>query len=396
VTRPRPLPLAAAAGLLAAGILTGGTLVGCGKKGPPSPPIRILPASAQGVKVRQIGTAVEIAAIVSEVRTDGSPLGPGMQVRVMRLPTTETLRPEAVSPRYLLRQFEKEAKVVARLGGEELGLAAPGGRLRVRDADAVSGVHAGVRSRFLYGVVVVDADGKRSPLHPPVSIEVLEPPPAPVDLKAEVAEGEVRLAWSSGGPMKEPLYNIYRKGAREEIDPEAPLNPKPLPATSFVDTTFHYGEEYVYVARSLAAAGMPFRESVDSAGVEVRPLDRFPPAAPTGLAATAEGSVIKLYWFPNTELDLGGYRIDRREAPDAPPLPLGEVGPAETSYIDSTARAGVRYYYTVAAFDLASPRNESARSDERSEMLAPDAARPATPPAEAPRKPKGPGTEKPR
>ncbi|OLC55379.1 MAG: hypothetical protein AUH92_02280 [Acidobacteria bacterium 13_1_40CM_4_69_4] len=110
------------------------------------------------------------------------------------------------------------------------------------------------------------------------------------------------------------------------------------------------------------------RESLPSDVVEVRPLDVYSPKAPTGLAAAVEGSVIKLYWFPNGEPDLHGYRVYRREAEGKWTL-LGEVGPAETSFADATAARGVRYHYAVTAVDGASPPNESPRSDEQSEVL---------------------------
>jgi len=105
--------------------------------------------------------------------------------------------------------------------------------------------------------------------------------------------------------------------------------------------------------------------------VEVLPLDLFAPKAPTGLAAAVEGQAIKLYWFPNSEPDLHGYRVYRREAKGEYRL-IGEVGAAETSFADTTAARGVRYYYEVTALDGATPPNESPRSAEVSESMSAD------------------------
>jgi fibronectin type 3 domain-containing protein len=110
------------------------------------------------------------------------------------------------------------------------------------------------------------------------------------------------------------------------------------------------------------------RESAPGGEAEVRPLDVYPPKAPTGLAATVEGPVIKLYWFPNGEADLRGYRVYRREGAGEFEL-VGEAGAAETSFADATARKGVRYDYAVTAVDGAGPPNESARSEAQSEAL---------------------------
>ena len=70
----------------------------CGKKGPPLAPLRILPRPAQNVHVRQIGSDVVLEAAVSLSRTDGTPLGAGAVVEVMRMRPGPTLRPARVSP----------------------------------------------------------------------------------------------------------------------------------------------------------------------------------------------------------------------------------------------------------------------------------------------------------
>lgn len=322
--------------------------------------------------MRQIGPEIEIAATATGMRTNGTPLGQGWEVRVLRLPTTATLRPEAVSARYLMHQFLKQAKVVARIDGQGLLRTSPGGRFVARDAEAVAAMKPGTSSRFLYGVLIVEAERERSEVPAPVSIEIVEPPSAPRDLRAEVLEGEVQLAWMPGVPSPAaPLYNIYRKAAGEAVELETPLNRAPLKTTEYVDTTFHYGTVYTYVVRALAAPTPPPRESLGSPAVEVLPLDVFPPAAPTGLAVTAEGAVIRLYWFPSSEPDLGGYRIYRRDAPEGEWTSLGQTGAAETSFTDATARPAVRYYYSVSAVDSAAAPNEGPRSEERSEVLPP-------------------------
>ncbi len=117
----------------------------------------------------------------------------------------------------------------------------------------------------------------------------------------------------------------------------------------------------------------PLRESLPCDEAEARPLDLYAPKAPTGLAAAVEGQAIKLYWFPNSEADLHGYRVYRREA-KGEFRPIGDVDAVETSFADTTAARGVRYYYVVTALDLATPPNESARSAEVSESVSADTA----------------------
>jgi len=353
--------------------------LGCGKKGPPLAPLRILPRPAQNVHVRQVGPDVVLEAAVSLSRTDGTPLGAGAIVQIMRLRPAPSLKPARVSPRYLLQVFQKEAEVVAPITGPDLLRRIVSGRLVYHDRDAAGGApppaQGAPETRFLYGVRVVDGEGKGSALSMPQEISLVSPPTAPADLAASAVEGEVRLTWesSSAGRAGE-TYNVYRREAAQEELPLQPLNPAPLSDRSYVDTTFHYGVTYRYSVRTLPTPPPPLRESAPSGEVEVRPLDVYAPKAPTGLAAAVEGQAIKLYWFPNSEPDLHGYRVFRREA-RAEFRMLSEVGAAETSYADATAARGVRYYYAVTAVDGATPPNESARSEEVSEVVPADASR---------------------
>jgi len=341
---------------------------GCGKKGPPQAPVRILPRPAQNVQVRQVGGDIVVEANLSLSRSDGTPLGPGATVRILRMPPTATLRPGMVSARYLVATFQKEAKLIGALTGSALQQAAPDGHLEFRDTQALTEPGASKGGHFMYGIQVVDERGQKSLMTVPIDIEVTESPAAPVHLTVATAEGEVRLAWEPRDPdRKGELYNVYRRSAAQASEPRVPLNSTPIPEHAYVDKSFQYGETYRYTVRALPSPPPPLRESPPTAAVEVRPLDIYPPKTPTGLAAAVEGPVIKLYWFPNSEPDLHGYRVYRRGA-EGEWILLGEVGAAETSFADAAAAPGVRYHYAVTAVDGASPPNESPRSDEQSEM----------------------------
>ena len=364
----RRLLVAAAAVLLVAA---------CGKQGPPLPPIKILPPPPGDFTVRQIGAGVVVAADLLP-DAGGEASAPVAEAKILRMPATSSLQPGAVSNRYLLQQFLRQSRPVASLSGDDLRRALVGGRLVYRDGEPVAQVGAG--AKFMYSMVLIGPDGKRSSLPLPALIELVDAPPPPSDLELEVAEGEVRLEWAPG-PAEESRYNVYRGPAGTARPPEQPLNRSPLTEPLYVDTNFRYGEFYRYFVRAVAVAGLPMRESADGQAREVQPLDRFPPAAPTGLAVAVEGNVLRLYWFPNDEPDLAGYRIYRRQDPEAepeegPPAALGEplqligeVPLADTVYSDTTVVPGVRYHYAVTAVDSALPPNESPRSEGRSDTL---------------------------
>ena len=99
------------------------------------------------------------------------------------------------------------------------------------------------------------------------------------------------------------------------------------------------------------------------AAVCVTPVDMFPPAAPAGLAAVPSEGGISLIWEPNTELDLGGYLVLRREAGDATLRQLTATPIAEARYRDTDVKPGTRYIYSVVAVDTRLPLpNVSAHS----------------------------------
>jgi hypothetical protein len=410
--RPRGAALLALAAVL---------MLGCGKKGPPLPIVRIVPSAPGPLKVRQIGSDVVLASTLPGTRNNGTRLDSDAELRILRMPATDSLRPGAVSDRYLVGQFDKQARPVATLSGPALASLVLGGRLIYTDQDATGaagsspgGTPPGIPSvtpgtvpsaapaqasatprlpRYLYALQVVEPKGRKSILRSPSMIEVCLAPQPPADLQLETAEGEVRLDWKPGDTPPQPgaqqkgatpLYNVYRRQKVDVRDPETPLNPAPLDAPSFIDRAFQYDVEYAYFVRATTADKNSTCESAASPSTEVKPHDRFAPDAPTGLAVAAEGDVIRVYWFPNSEPDLGGYRVYRREGTAAGAAFLADVSATETSFIDSGAKPSVRYYYSVSAVDTATPVNESARSEERSEMLSVKPADPshrsATPP----------------
>jgi fibronectin type 3 domain-containing protein len=104
--------------------------------------------------------------------------------------------------------------------------------------------------------------------------------------------------------------------------------------------------------------------------IEVFVHDVFPPAAPAGLQAVASGvgqpPFVDLTWAPNTEADLAGYNVYRRQA-GQPPVKISTELVKAPAYRDREVTAGHNYFYAVTAVDLRG--NESPRSDETSESL---------------------------
>lgn len=361
-------------------VALGAVLAACGKKGPPQPPVRVLPATPGPIATRQVGEDVLLSATLRVTRTDGSPLPAGTQVQVMRMPAAQGFRPGLVSERYLVQQFQRTASTIATLDPRtpEGGAA---GRVVYRDR-GVAAEGAGLEGQgtargLLYGLRIAEPGGKSSAMRAPILVELARPPAPPGALEGEAAEGEVRLRWPAGSGAS--AWNVYRKESSDSTVPDVPLNAVPLNVPEYIDRTFRYDVEYEYFVRSTLIGRATPCESPAGPIVTVKPHDHFAPAAPTGIAVAVEGDQIRVYWFPNAESDLAGYRIYRRAGEETESRLVGEVGPTESAWSDTGATPGVRYHYSVSAIDGATPINEGPRSEERSERLPADAGTTAAP-----------------
>src|SRR6185503_5507766 len=161
-------------------------------------------------------------------------------------------RPDAVSDRYLVQQFERQAHEIAALDEQTLPGTVERGRLHFIDrSPAGRDAAPHVTHRYLYGLQVVDAKGARSPLRPPSYLEWTTPPDAPTGLQGEVAEGEVRLSWtpaappeagarpgSAGSSAAAKKFAVYRREAAAAREPESPVHPGLLDVPQYVDRTF--------------------------------------------------------------------------------------------------------------------------------------------------------------
>ena len=203
-------------------------------------------------------------------------------------------------------------------------------------------------------------------------------PEAPPFVEAPRPAGAVPLppVADTAVPPGPTTYNVYRELAPDPFELRstlavplwyaplpAPINPSPLSATIAIDTVA-FGREHCYVVR--AQRGMLL--SVPSPRTCLTPADIFPPAAPAGLAAVPSEGGISLIWEPNSDLDLGGYLVLRREPGDATLRQLTAAPIVEARYRDATVKPGTRYTYSVVAVDdrlpLPNVSAESARVEE--------------------------------
>jgi fibronectin type 3 domain-containing protein len=111
-------------------------------------------------------------------------------------------------------------------------------------------------------------------------------------------------------------------------------------------------------------------EGDDSPVQTVFTKDIYPPGVPTGLQAVFSGPgqppFIDLLWAPDTDADLAGYNVYRREE-GTQPVKVNTDLVKTPAFRDQNVAPGKTYRYSVSALDLRG--NESARSEEASESV---------------------------
>jgi hypothetical protein len=216
-------------------------------------------------------------------------------------------------------------------------------------------------------------------------------------LAAEMRRDGVLLRWTPAPPEEAPVaIRILRrlvsppanqpaesKSARTAIAPHSEATEQTLVVEPgqqsnndrgrALDSSIQFGATYDYRAQRVAhirlnGEGLPLAGPL-SVPVRIAAVNVFPPAVPKGLAAVATeaeagaGPAVDLNWQPNTEADLAGYVVYRRDAGSresswqriSPPQPIAAPG-----YHDATVKPGHTYLYAVSAVD--EQGHESARS----------------------------------
>jgi hypothetical protein len=207
---------------------------------------------------------------------------------------------------------------------------------------------------------------------------VLPPEPTPFVASAQAPPKPAQQSSDATVPAGPTTYNVYREVAPDELElpiasvrpPGTTVVPKPINANALAATSAFdellLGRPRCYTVRAQRGTIM----SEPSPPTCVTPIDIFPPAAPVGVAAVPSEGGISLIWEPNSELDLDGYLVLRREAGDATLRQLTPTPLAEARYRDTSVESGKRYIYSVVAVDTQVPLPNVSAESERVEETA--------------------------
>ena len=222
---------------------------------------------------------------------------------------------------------------------------------------------SGQAARLRYSVRLVNASGQKASFS---NFLVIEPTAnvaaAPTSLSAKVSQDAVSLNWiaptanvNGSTPINLLGYNVYRSISEKEAGKL--LNKTPVSATNYRDEFFEFGTNYYYFVRSVSSgSGSAPIESGETSVVHVKPVDVFPPSAPTAITLAAGQNVISIFFAVNPEKDIAGYKIYRSTDSNKPKAEWELLTPqllTTNTFQDNRVESRKKYYYYLTATDTA-------------------------------------------
>ncbi|HEY2469757.1 MAG TPA: hypothetical protein VGI45_18200 [Terracidiphilus sp.] len=346
-------------------LLLCGCIAGCGTPGAPQPPSLNLPNPVTDLAATRNGNQVMLTWTMPKRNTDKTAIKGDVTAQICRregMGACNAVADKQVAP-------EKPASYAVPLQ---------------------NALATGQPRPVSYFVELLNKKNRSAGLSNGATVLAGAAPGAVEGLKAEARKQGVVLSWAPDG--EKSTVRLVRKlltpppAKSQQQGPLAPA-PEALNQSMLVeagveqgralDQTAHFNESYEYRAQRLVRVdvkGKTLELAGDlSAPIAVDVKDVFPPAVPVGLAAVAsaggdgKGPSIDVNWQPNTEADLAGYIVYRREDGGV----WQRISPAtlsiEPAFHDAQVQPGHSYEYTASAVDKGG--HESERSEVAEETV---------------------------
>jgi hypothetical protein len=389
--------LALAAVLGALGILAALAAVGCGKEGPPTPPLRAVPAPTKDLVVRQRGTHVLLSFTYPQTTPGGRALNGVSKVEVY-----EAIVPPPAPPKPAKPSKKGTLSAAAADKGAATTAAGKGATATTTTATAAAAATPGAAAGSSVataaaapGTATAEAAGAAAGSAPAGSTPA-ETSGAAAGTSTATTPGAAagtatgtpgsaagapgatapgKAAGTPGGPagaaseeeqaldprIFEHLAKVRLTLTGKELGAATLGNqlivdltlPEPLPATT------DKGATREYAVRSYGPQG-------DRSGFsnQVRLLPKTPPQPPAAVTVAPQADGILVEWKPVT--GAGGYAVYRRAATERfSSKPLAVIKAPATRHLDQSARFGQSYIYSVTAVDAKQPLIESAIKSEQ-------------------------------
>jgi predicted small lipoprotein YifL len=387
---------------------------GCGKKGPPLPPLVRLPVAPADVVADRRGDTVDLALTVPAANTDGT-----RPANISRVEVYALTAPVTISDTVVLKDGVRVASVQVKTPKDPNDVADVDDPASDVEAPQGPGVDQGSTAKLhetltaqsktpyhappaaaakkatsetrpgplvgppltaptrLYLALAFNQRGHRGPVAKRVSVPLIDPPARAAAPKVTYTEKSLTLSWEAAAgathasdtllpsrslittPIK-PAFNVYEVAAGGDVK----LTSAPITAATFADAHLEWGKERCFAIRSVLLVDNMAIEGERSPSACVTPADTFAPAAPKRPTAIALTAAINILWDANDETDLAGYLVFRGTAPGGPMTKLTPEPIDRTNFTDEVP-ADFRAFYAIEAVDKAGNASEmSPASDE--------------------------------
>jgi hypothetical protein len=257
-------------------------------------------------------------------------------------------------PKNLRGRVMVRADAPAGTGGSAV---APGERAVIEDRAADLSAESTARLYYVTVPIVGGGRGRRGPLSAPVPVPLGPRPPAPSTLTFSHDETTLTMAWVAQASAGRTFRVTRTNAAGVDVagSPAVPVAASGASATLPVE----FGREICVVVRTIESTGAVTLEGDPSPPSCVTPVDRYAPAAPTGLQIVQDGAAVTLVWNAVDASDVAGYVVLRGVGAATTLQPLVRTPIRETTYRDTTVAVGSTYVYAVYATDNAATPNVS-------------------------------------
>jgi hypothetical protein len=368
--------------VLAIGIL----LAGCGSEGAPQPPSLDLPQPVQDLRASRKGEKVTLDWTQPSQTTDHQSAERHLGATVVCQGVSDSSpQPLSACP----QEVDRVPPTRIPSNGKQPNTASAPVEVSLNLDSGLSKTHP--LGFAEYAVIVNNHSGRSAGISNSAPVPLAPTAPALADLKAEVRSDGVYISATpptqelpDAGGRLQFFYRIDRDTPASDQKPGTPPAPPTkvaeVPAggqLQAVDRGLEWEKNYVYhvtpVTRILAAPGeapVAEVEGETSPGVQILTHDIFPPSPPVGLQAVYSGNpqqnFIDLTWAPNTEGDLAGYNVYRREEGHQYERLNSDLVKTPV-FRDSDVAPAKQYFYAITAVDVRG--NESGKSEETHESV---------------------------
>lgn len=318
------------------------------------------PAPVEDLAVTQIGQALEISFTPPRQAADGERLTKPLDIQIFRA---------AILPGQQAHdQLDGQDRWMV-LGRDELARHTRGGKIVLTSPISEEDFNRWQGATLTISVRALTQGFRRRPvigeLSKPVETTLLKVSGPVEGFDIVTREKALELRWSppqeiQGGrrPQYFSRYRVYQSKTGE------PGSFRPVgetESTTYLDPEFEFNHTYYFKVRAVFKKDSHVAESADSQIRSITPRDTFPPQAPKSLSAIYTTRAVELIWTANSEADLAGYNVYRREG-EGPPTHLNKELIRTPIFRDTEFEPGRKYSYSITAVDLA--HNESPPSEE--------------------------------